>query len=59
MHIKIDGKVYWDFNTFKVYKRFYCKKILPSDSNNRIDMLNWMTNDLENSQVAKETLENI
>ena len=59
MHFQIDGKEYWNIDTNFLYKRFYCKKTLPSDSLNRPDLLNLMNDDIEKSQEAKELLEGI
>jgi len=49
MHLKFDGKLYWDIETCNLFKTFYCKKSLPSDSYNRIDLLNWMTDNRKTS----------
>ena len=55
--IKFDDEVYWDIEDFKLIQMYHYGYLCPSDSSLRADLINFIENDQEKSQVEKEKIE--
>ena len=53
-YIKFDGEEYWDINDYKLIQMYHCGYMLPSDSSLRLDLISFINDDLEKSQIEKE-----
>jgi len=52
--IKFDDEEYWDIEDYKLIQMYHHGYLLPSDSSLRLDLINFIKDDPEKSQVEKE-----
>ena len=48
---------YWDIEDYQLIQMYHYGYLLPSDSSLRLDLINFIKNDQEKSQIEKEKIE--
>lgn len=55
--IKFDEIEYWDIDDYQLIQMYHYGYLLPSDSSLRLDLINFIKDDQEKSQIEKEKIE--
>ena len=53
-HIKFDDEEYWDIEDYKLIQMYHYGYMLPSDASLRLDLISFINDELEKSQMEKE-----
>ena len=56
-YIKFDDIEYWDIEDYQLIQMYHYGYLLPSDSSLRLDLINFIKDDQEKSQIEKEKIE--
>jgi hypothetical protein len=56
-YIKFDDIEYWDIEDYQLIQMYHYGHLLPSDSSLRLDLINFIKDDQEKSQIEKEKIE--
>ena len=56
-YIKFDDFEYWDIEDYQLIQMYHYGYLLPSDSSLRLDLINYIKDDQEKSQIEKEKIE--
>ena len=55
--IRFDDIEYWDIDDYELIQMYHYGYLLPSDSSLRLDLINFIKDDQEKSQIEKEKIE--
>ena len=55
--IRFDDIEYWDIDDYQLIQMYHYGYLLPSDSSLRLDLINFIKDDQEKSQIEKEKIE--
>ena len=54
---RFDDKEYWDIEDYQLIPMFHFGYLCPSDSSLRLDLINFIKDEQEKSQIEKEKIE--